>query len=81
MDFVTAFKAIGCKADLALPIPGLRPDVAGVSVGVRETKKIDPQTLELDKILSDAGVQHSVRIMESDFFPGENFVLVVGAKE
>lgn len=81
MDFVNAFKAIGCKADLALPIPGLRPDVGGVAVGVRDTKTVDPQALELDKILSDAGVQHSVRLMEPNFFPSEHFVLVVGARE
>jgi hypothetical protein len=81
MDFVNAFKAIGCKADLALPIPGLRPDVGGVALGVRDTDTVDPQAHELDKILSDAGVQHSVRLMEPNFFPGENFVLVVGAKE
>ena len=39
-----------------------------------------PQALELDKILSEAGVQHSVRLMEPNFFSGDDFVLVVGAK-
>lgn len=81
MDFVNAFNAVGCKADLALPIPGLRPDVAGVSVGVRDLKMVDPQALELDKILSNAGMQHSIRFMEPNFFPDKNFVLVVGARE
>lgn len=81
MDFVNAFKAVGCKADLALPIPGLRPDIAGVSVGVRDTKTVDPQALELDRILSNAGVQHSIGLLEPGFFPGESFVLVIGARE
>jgi hypothetical protein len=81
MDFVNAFKAGGCKADLALPVPGLRPDVTGVSVGVRDTNAIGPQALEMDRILSDGGVQHSVRLMEPTFFPGESFVVVIGTRE
>jgi hypothetical protein len=39
------------------------------------------QALELCKILSGAGVQHSVGVMEPNFFPGENFALVVGVRE
>jgi len=81
MDFVDAFKAVGCKADLALPIPGLRPDIAGVFVGVRDINSVDPRALALSKMLSDAGVRCSLAPVEADFFPGEHFVLVVGAKE
>lgn len=81
MDFVSAFKASGCKSDLVLNIPGLRPDVVGLLLGVRDPAAMGPQALELDKILSEAGVQHSVRLMEPNFFSGDDFVLVVGAKE
>jgi hypothetical protein len=80
-DFVDAFKAVGCKADLALPIPGLRPDVTGVSIAVTDYKSVDPQVLELITILSNAGVQPKIAPKESNFFPGANFVLVIGAKE
>jgi hypothetical protein len=81
MDFVSGFKACGCRADLALPIPGLTPDVIGVLIGVRDTDSVDPSAQELGKILSNAGVPFSFRSMKPDFFPSEKFVLVIGAKQ
>lgn len=81
MDFVNAFKASGCKADLALPIPGLTPDVTGVLIGVRDAGSLDPLARELGGILSDMGVPFPFRLMKPDFFPGEKFLLVIGAKE
>jgi hypothetical protein len=35
-DFIGALRGAGCKADLALPIPGLTPDVVGILIGVRD---------------------------------------------
>ena len=37
-EFVKALKGGGCVADLALPIPGLTPDVVGIHIGVRDPK-------------------------------------------
>ncbi len=79
-DFVKALKAAGCTADLALPIPGLTPDVIGIHIGVRDTKNNSPAAIELSKILSRIGIQFGVSPMKPDFFPEAQFVLVVGAK-
>jgi hypothetical protein len=82
MDFVNALRQeTGCKADLGLPIPGLRPDVAGTFIGVRSTSNIDPSALALGKTLADAGVSFSFAQISPDFFQGEMFVLIIGAKE
>jgi hypothetical protein len=40
LSFVKIFKDAGCMSDLALPIPGLTPDVQGVRVGVRSMASI-----------------------------------------
>jgi hypothetical protein len=80
-DFVEALRGAGCKADLALPIPGLTPDVVGVIVGVRDYKKIDSSAKALVTILSGAQLAVTFAPMKPDFFPAEAFVLVIGAKE
>ncbi|HEV2054974.1 MAG TPA: hypothetical protein VGV06_07365 [Methylomirabilota bacterium] len=79
-DFVKALKAAGCASDLALPIPGLTPDVIGVHIGVRDTKNISPAAIELSKILSGIGVQFGTSPIKPDFFPEAQFVLVIGGK-
>lgn len=79
-DFVNALKAAGCKADLALPIPGLTPDVMGIHIGVRDTKSISPAAIELSKMLNASGVQFGFSPIKPDFFPDTQFVLVIGAK-
>ncbi|MGA2987224.1 MAG: hypothetical protein ABSG32_25805 [Terriglobia bacterium] len=80
-DFVTALKNVGCRAELSLPIPGLTPDVTGVLVGVRNMNNIDPVAQALKQILSDSKIQFSEVPMKPDFFPDEQSVLVVGARE
>jgi hypothetical protein len=80
MEFVKVFKASGCESDLSLPIPGLRPDVIGIHIGVRNLQNIPEGALTLSKILSDAGIQFTVSQMTQDFLPEVPFVLVVGAK-
>lgn len=79
-DFVKALKAAGCKADLALPIPGLTPDVMGIHIGVRDTKSISSAAIELSKMLNTIGVQFGFSPIKPDFFPDSQFVLVIGAK-
>jgi hypothetical protein len=80
-QFIGALHAAGCHADLVLPIPGLRPNVFGVHVGVRDLNQIDPSATVLGGVLSNANVPFSFAALESDFFPGVAFVPVVGAKE
>jgi len=79
-EFVKALKAGGCDADLALPIPGLTPDVRGIHVGVRDVRNPDRSAVELSNILGRIGVKSTVSAIKPDFFPNVPFVLVVGAK-
>ncbi|MGA2962121.1 MAG: hypothetical protein ABSD96_10640 [Candidatus Korobacteraceae bacterium] len=82
MDFVNALRhETGCKADLSLPIPGLRPDVAGTFIGVRDTNNIDPSALGLGRMLGSAGIVFAFAQVSPDFFPTDKFVLVIGAKD
>jgi hypothetical protein len=86
-DFVAALRAAGCHADLALPIPGLRPDVEGVHIGFRQQStastnigQLSPEVQQLDLILTAANIKHGVSPMETNFFPSEATVLIVGAR-
>jgi hypothetical protein len=79
-EFVAALKAGGCNADLALPIPGLRPEVAGVHVAVHDLSNIPPEATELITILSGANVEFSRAKSEPNFFPELPMVLVVGSQ-
>jgi hypothetical protein len=78
--FVKIFRDAGCISDLALPIPGLRPDVQGIHVGVRTGSSISEQVPLIQQILSAGGIQHSVSPVTPEFFSNEPFVLIVGAK-
>lgn len=78
-EFVKALKAAGCPSDLALPIPGLTPDVMGIHIGVRDPKNISPGAIELSKMLSAIGVQFAISPIKPDFFPEAQFVLAIGA--
>jgi hypothetical protein len=80
LDFVKVFKDAGCTSDLELPIPGLTPDVQGVRVGVRSLVDIPAQAGLIDKILVAGGISYQVNPLTSEFFPGEPFVLIIGAK-
>ncbi len=79
-DFVKALKSGGCTADLALPLPGLTPDVIGIHIGVRDTKNIPLGAIELSKMLTGIGIKFFVTPIKPDFFPEVSFVLVIGAK-
>ncbi|MGA9863728.1 MAG: hypothetical protein WA383_19790 [Terriglobales bacterium] len=79
-EFINALQSAGCGANLDLPIPGLRPNVFGVWVGVRDMKNPDPSARALSTILGNADVSAPLAPMESNFFPDSTFVLVVGAK-
>lgn len=80
MQFVKIFKASGCESDLSLPIPGLRPDIIGIHIGVRNLQNIPDGALILSKVLSNAGIEFTISKIEGDFLPEALFSLVVGAK-
>jgi hypothetical protein len=81
LDFFNALKGGGCNADLALPIPGLMPNVIGLYVGVRDTRNLEPTAEALKQILSKTEIPYSVAPMKPDFFSDKQTVLVVGASE
>jgi hypothetical protein len=80
-DFVGALRGAGCNADLALPIPGLTPDITGIHIGVRNYQNIGAAAKSLGEVLSSAGLYFSFAPLKPDFFPDEEFVLIIGAKE
>ena len=80
MEFVKLFKTSGCESDLSLPIPGLRPDVTGIHIGVRNRRNIPEGASSLSRILSNAGIQCNISQMSESFFPQASFILIVGAK-
>jgi hypothetical protein len=79
MDFVNTLRGQGCDADLALPIPGLTPDVEDIHIGVRELYRIDANAQKMGMILNAAQLKFTIGPMKPDFFPNDQFVLVVGA--
>jgi hypothetical protein len=79
-EFIDALHSAGCGADLDLPVPGLRPNIFGVWIGVRDMKNPDPSAGALSAILGNANISAPLAPMESNFFPDSNFVLIVGAK-
>jgi hypothetical protein len=80
IDFVEMFKNAGCASDLQLPIPGITADVQGVRIGVRSLTNIPAEVGLLDKIFLAGGIRYQINPLKSDFFPGEPFVLIIGAK-
>jgi hypothetical protein len=80
-QFIAALQGAGCKADLDLPIPSLRPNIFGTWVGVRDMNNPDPSASSLSRILDNANVTAPLAPMQSNFFPNGTFVLIVGAKE
>lgn len=81
LGFVNVLKSGGCGADLALPIPGLTPDVIGVYVGVRDMRNLGPTAEALKQMSSGARIPYLVAPMKPDFFPDKQTVLVIGASE
>jgi hypothetical protein len=88
IDFVNGFKAAGCQAKLALPIPGLRPEITGVSIGVRPTatnladlRANNPGGYFLYTAITAVGIKFTVANVEPSFFPDSKFVLVIGGQE
>jgi len=81
-DFVKAFRLAGCKSDLALPTPGLRPEIGGIIIGVRPAIQNVSQLHDAPKAaagaLNAAHIEFSFSPMEDSFFPSEEFVLVIG---
>ena len=81
LEFVNVFRnAPPCASDLALPIPGLRPDVQGIKVGVRDIVNIPPEVHLIEQVPHAGDIQYSVDPLAPDFFADEPFVLIVGAK-
>ncbi len=78
--FVRILRDAGCRSDLSLPIPGLRPDIQGVHIGVRDMANLPEEARLLSRILTAGNVPHDTGPVEQGFFPGERWVLVVGAK-
>src|SRR5207253_2755836 len=81
MDFVGILRRSGCAADLDLPTPGLRPDIVGVQIGVRDIKSIPESASQLGTVLDEGRIAHKYQLMESAFFPDASVVLVIGAKD
>jgi hypothetical protein len=79
-EFVRIFNGAQCDSDLDLPIPGLRPDVIGLHIAVRDVQHIPTGAEALAQILSAGGIKFDIGYMEPNFFPEAQFVLVVGAK-
>jgi hypothetical protein len=80
MDFMKSFRAAGWQSDLALPTPGLTPDVKGVHVTVRDITQMPFEAVEVSKILNAVGISFSVSLMNPDFLPASSCVLVIGGK-
>ena len=80
MDFVRSFREAGWQSDLALPIPGLMPDVKGIHIAIRGVDKMPIEAVEVSKMLTTIGASFTVSLMKPDFFPGSSFVLVIGGK-
>jgi hypothetical protein len=80
LDFVKSLRDGGCASDLALPIPGLTPDVTGIHIAVRDVQNIPPGANALAALLSASDVRFTISAMKADFFPGSSFILVIGAK-
>lgn len=79
MDFVNVLRNSECDASLALPIPGLTPDVVGLHVGVRDYNNQTDRARTLQKLLSDSQIDFQTNPMKPDFFVGDDVVLIVGA--
>lgn len=80
MELVKLFKMSGCESDLSLPIPGLKPDVTGIHIGVRNKRNIPEGATSLSKILSNASIQCNISQMSESFFPQASYIVIVGAK-
>lgn len=80
MEFVKVFREAGCSSDLALPLPGLTPDLKGVHIGVHDLTTI-PEALALKTILSAAHIQSPIILLVPDFFSQASFVLIIGARQ
>ena len=88
LEFVAAFKSVGCHSDLTLPIPGLLPNVMGINIGIRpnatsldDLKSNNPGAYFLYNVLSASHIPFKLGNLTPDFFRESQFVLVIGADE
>jgi hypothetical protein len=81
MEFVNLFKKLGCESDLSLPIPGLRPNIVGMHIGIRDLKNIPEDASILSKALSKAGIKFTISKIEDNFLPDASILFVIGSKE
>ncbi|VVD27445.1 hypothetical protein [Paraburkholderia dioscoreae] len=79
-EFIEIFRQAGCTADLALPIPGLEPGVLGVHIVVRDANHVPEQATLLASVLDAAHIAYETHTAKPDFFPEEQWVLVIGGK-
>lgn len=79
-DFIEIFRRAGCTADLALPIPGLEPGVLGVHIVVRNANLVPEQATLLASVLDAAHIPYEINPAKPDYFPEEQWVLVIGGK-
>lgn len=79
--FVRILRDAGCHSELSLPIPGLRPDIQGVHIGVRDVANVPEEARLLSQILTAGNISHDTGPVEQGFFADERLVLVVGAKQ
>lgn len=80
VDIIKVFNAAGCNAHLVLNIPGIGTDLQGIRVGMRVSSSMPMEVEAIGKVLSAGGEEFQYNLIDQDFFPGEPFVLVVGAK-
>ena len=80
MDFVRSFRAAGFSSDLVLPIPGMRPEISGTFLSIRDEPVASPLLAKLREALEGANIDFKVVGMEQNFLPDHAFVLAIGAK-
>lgn len=79
-EFIEIFRQAGCTADLALPIPGLAPEVLGIHIVVRDANHVPEHAALLASILDAAHIPYEINPGKPDFFPEEQWALVIGGK-
>lgn len=79
-EFIEIFRQAGCTANLALPIPGLQPGILGVHIVVRDANHVPEQATLLASVLDAAHIPYEINPAKPDFFPEEQWVLVIGGK-
>lgn len=79
-QFIEILRRAGCVSDLALPIPGLAPEVLGIHILVRDRNNIPEQATLLASIFDAGHIPYQISPAARDFFPDEPWLLAIGGK-